>query len=213
MTKWFRKPFSGASQPREEDDKPLTNGKAYLVPREQEEDDIEVDVERGQKRRFWKPSKREQQIATLQSGYVELMEVNRSIREYMDQQVLAQQRLLSAIEQLPEAAQRLEHVSNAVDQQTASLESIREQLGTHQQESREASSAVHGLGETVAQVDQSTKLATERMEALTGKVNAQEQLYRDSFQRLRRNLFVLAGLVLALAALGVGWLVYSSLRL
>jgi len=120
MRKWFQKvrdACAGFLQPQEEQE--------YIDVRperiEEHAAGIEDRPEGGLLSRLHHVSKRDQQIATLQAGYTELLGLVRSIREHLDMQAQAQDKIVDTVDRFNQTLSLMDETSKMSSRTMADL--------------------------------------------------------------------------------------------
>ena len=96
-------------------------------------------------------------MQTLQSGYVEMLDLMRSISSHLDQQAQSQTRLLQSLECFPEAVDGLKHVGKATAQQTEVLKLVRDQLESTAQHEQDIVGSMDGFNRTLHLMDETNR--------------------------------------------------------
>jgi hypothetical protein len=79
------------------------------------------------------PSHKKQQIAALQSGYEEMLDLSRSIRDHLDSQQALQLKIGETLDQVPEAVGHLRQICRNADRQSEAISSLVESTCTTQE--------------------------------------------------------------------------------
>lgn len=133
-------------------------------------------------------ARRKKQITTMESGSREVLSLVRSLRENMDQQVLAQKSLLKHV---PEAAESVRKLAEYTGQNSELLRMMHEQLESSQENTRNMSETVSRFNDTMVSMDKTTQLLLERAQ------RSEERLYKI-LRRSQRRLALLMLLILLL---------------
>lgn len=72
------------------------------------------------------PSQKKQQLAALQSGYNEMLDLTRSIRDHLASQNEVQTKISTTLEHLPETVSHLQHICRNADRQSEAIYSLME---------------------------------------------------------------------------------------
>jgi hypothetical protein len=133
-------------------------------------------------------ARRKKQITTMESGSREVLSLVRSLRENMDQQVLAQKSLLKHV---PEAAESVRKLAEYTGRHTELLQLMHGQLESSQENTRNLSETVSRFNDTMVSMDKTTQLLLERAQ------RSEERLYK-MLRRSQRRLALLMILILLL---------------
>jgi len=135
-------------------------------------------------------ARREQQLATLQQGYQELVGLIGAVRDQLEKQNHVQEKLVGYLDHVPEVVDGLKHVAVCTEQQARVLQQFDRTLTTMEESSRGSAQTIAGLVESA---------------------RASEDLMRDMLERSERRLVMMVS-VLCLATLVVlGGSVYLGL--
>lgn len=104
-----------------------------ISERKKAPDYIPATAENRQNNTGWKDklsiqTKRDRQIAALQQGYQETVELIRSIREHLEQQNELQQQVARSLDELTPAVTGLQGLRGATEKQTEVLDGLRRQM-------------------------------------------------------------------------------------
>jgi hypothetical protein len=144
-------------------------------------------------------ARRKKQITTMESGSREVLSLVRSLRENMDQQVLAQKSLLKHV---PEAAESVRKLAEYTGRHTELLELMHNQLEAGQENARNMSETVSRFNDTMVSMDKTTQLLLERAQ------RSEERLYK-MLRRSQRRLALLMLLIMLLVGGGFFGLHYA----
>ena len=156
-------------------------------------------------------TRRDQQLQTLQSGYVEMLDMMRSISRHLDRQAEAQDHLLKTLDHFPEAVEGLRNVGKATDQQVAVLGMVREQLEANSRHENGIIKSMEGFNKTLSQMDETTRSTTATIGDLVEISREAEDELRAMLERSEKRLTVLTGLLGAFGILAIGGAVYLGL--
>lgn len=70
------------------------------------------------------PSQKKQQMAALESGYHEMLDLSRSIRDHLESQQELQVKIGATLDQVPEAVGHLRHICRNADRQTEAISTL-----------------------------------------------------------------------------------------
>lgn len=70
------------------------------------------------------PSQKKQQLAALQEGYNEMLELSRSIRDHLESQQSLQGKVSEALEQVPEAVSHLRQICRTAEHQNSAISTL-----------------------------------------------------------------------------------------
>jgi hypothetical protein len=141
--------------------------------------------------RLRKGSKRDQQIAALQAGYTELLELIRAIRGHLDNQAQSQDKLLNMLQHLPDAVDGLKGVGRTTEQQAEVLELLRKQLESSVDHDDKLVDSMNRFNETLAVMDQTSRSSAETMSRLTDRTRDSEEQLRGMLERSEKRLVAL----------------------
>ena len=79
------------------------------------------------------PSHKKQQMAALQSGYDEMLDLSRSIRDHLDSQQELQVKIGETLDQVPEAVGHLRQICRNADRQSEAISNLVESTCTTQE--------------------------------------------------------------------------------
>ncbi len=156
--------------------------------------------------RWRAPQKREKQLATLQEGFSELVDLTRSIREHMDQQARTQQTLLDMMQHIPGAVDGLKNVGKASEQQTETLALLKRQLEAAARNEDHLVESMRSFNKTLALMDDMSKRTSQTVSSMAERTRDSEDLLRNILERSERRLvwMIVTLMVVTLAVLGVG---------
>ena len=90
-------------------------------------------AEKPQRAPLLPPSQKKQQMAALQSGYNEMLDLSRSIRDHLESQQELQVKIGETLDQVPEAVGHLRHICRNADRQTEAISSLVDSTGKTQE--------------------------------------------------------------------------------
>ena len=152
------------------------------------------------------PKRREQQLATLQQGFSELVDLTRSIREHMDQQAQTQKTLLDMMKHIPGAVESLQSVGKATEQQTETLALLRTQLEAAARNEGHMVDSMRNFNKTLTLMDDMSKRTSQTVSSMADRTRDSEDMLRNILERSERRLVytIVTLMVVTLTVLGVG---------
>lgn len=140
---------------------------------------------------FWSrlfSSRKKQQALAVQNGYLEMLDLIRTIRAHLDRQETVQTTVLSLLEKVPDAMQ----------QQSDVMSLFRQQLQNNLAHDQQLSDGISRLNDTLASMDSSQKSSARTVSDLINRSRESEQLLREVMRRSERRT---AALLLVFAVL------------
>ena len=135
----------------------------------------------------WRPgSKRDRQIAWLQAGYSETLDLLRSIRQHLDRQENVQVKMASVLDRLPESMEGLKSVHKAAEQQVVVLGLLRQQIEASVQHDQKLVESMNKFNETLGLMDETSRNSGRTVIDLIEKANNSESLLREVIERSER---------------------------
>jgi len=187
------------------------SGEPYLdVTPEKEQSVMAAQEEDGRQGGWlskWRaPKRREQQLATLQQGFSELVDLTRSIRAHMDQQAATQKTLLDMMQQLPGAVEGLKSVGKASEQQTETLALLRKQLESAARNEDHMVESMRSFNKTLTLMDEMSQRTSQTVSSMADRTRDSEDMLRNILERSERRLVytIVTLMVVTLTVLGVG---------
>ena len=166
-------------------------------------------VKQGWLGRIMRPRhRREQQLQTLQSGYLEMLEMMRSIRTHLDHQVQTQEKLVESLKHFPDAVDGLKSIGQATAQQTEVLGMVREQLEQTAHHEEEIVGSMNNFNKTLNQMDETNRNSTQTVSTLMERSHDSETALRAMMERSEKRMATLTGLMGFLALAAVGFALY-----
>lgn len=206
MSNWFTRLFSRRTSEDVE-----TENQPYIDTTEHRADSASG--------RSWLPARtlkrrREQQMATLQEGFSELVGLTRSIREHMDQQVATQETLVELMKHLPDAVEGLKSVGKATEQQTETLGLLKSQLESKTRHDQQMADSMTNFNRTLALMDKTSQSTAQTVGAMADRTKDSEEMLRNILERSERRLvwMVVMLMIGTLTVLGVGLYIGFSTR-
>ena len=153
----------------------------------------------------WRPvSKRDRQIAWLQAGYSETLDLMRSIRQHLDRQEDVQVKLANVLDRLPESMEGLKSVNKAAEQQVEVLGLLRHQIEANVHHDRKLVESMDKFNQTLGLMDETSRNSGRTVSDLIEKSKSSETLLREVIERSeRRFIFVTTLFVIVIVAAGV----------
>lgn len=155
----------------------------------------------------WPHSRRERQLAALQEGYKELLGLVRGIREHLERQQVMQEKLMEVLQQIPASMDNLRSFGELAAQQRELLAALQRQIDAATVSDRQLAESMNQFNQTLAALDQTTRLSGRAVERATSRAIEAEEMLRAAMERSERRFLgmgiVLALLILAVAAIGV----------
>ena len=106
----------------------------------------------------WQPSsKRDRQIAWLQAGYSETLDLLRSIRQHLDRQEDVQVKMANVLDRLPESMEGLKSVNKAAEQQVVILGLLRQQIEAGVQHDQKLVESMNKFNQTLGLMDETSR--------------------------------------------------------
>ena len=150
----------------------------------------------------WRPgSKRDRQIAWLQAGYSETLDLMRSIRQHLDRQEDVQVKMANVLDRLPESMDGLKSVNKAAEQQVVVLGLLREQIEANVHHDHKLVESMDKFNQTLGLMDETSRNSGRTVTDLIEKAKNSESLLREVIERSeRRFIFVTTLFVLVIIA-------------
>lgn len=150
----------------------------------------------------WRPgSKRDRQIAWLQAGYSETLDLMRSIRQHLDRQEDVQVKLANVLDRLPESMEGLKSVNKAAEQQVVVLGLLREQIEANVHHDQKLVESMDKFNQTLGLMDETSRNSGRTVTDLIEKSKSSETLLREVIERSeRRFVFMTTLFVLVIVA-------------
>jgi hypothetical protein len=150
----------------------------------------------------WRPgSKRDRQIAWLQAGYSETLDLMRSIRQHLDRQEDVQVKMANILDRLPESMDGLKSVNKAAEQQVVVLGLLRQQIEANVHHDQKLVESMDKFNQTLGLMDETSRNSGRTVTDLINKAKNSETLLREVIDRSeRRFVFVTTLFVLVIVA-------------
>ncbi len=160
----------------------------------------------------WKPvSKRDRQIAWLQAGYSETLDLMRSIRQHLDRQEDVQVKLANVLDRLPESMEGLKSVNKAAEQQVEVLGLLRQQIEANVHHDHKLVESMDKFNQTLGLMDETSRNSGRTVTDLIEKAKDSESLLREVIERSeRRFMFVTTLFVVVILAAGALFYFYGA---
>ncbi len=158
-------------------------------------------------------SKKEQQLATLQAGYREMLELVKAIRSNLDKQSDVQERMTSVLEKLPTSLDHLKEVTRAADQQVEVLGMLRQQLDNSIMHDEKLTESMKNFNETLGLMNNTSRQTSTMINTFADKSSQSEKSLQEMVKQSERRIIGLAiffALLFAAFAGGTGYLLYRS---
>lgn len=197
FTSRWRKPGAGDGAAAEYIDVTPTAG--HVAPPEQKESWLS---------RLRPGSKRDRQIAWLQAGYSEMLELMRTIRQHLERQEDVQHKMVSVLERVPESMESLKGITRVAEQQGEMINLLRQQTEAAAAHDRELIASMNRFNQTLGLLDETSRNSGRTVANLVEKSRESEDLLRTVIERSERRIMVVIGIFIAVVVLGVGGLMY-----
>jgi hypothetical protein len=135
----------------------------------------------------WRPgSKRDRQIAWLQAGYSETLDLMRSIRQHLDRQEDIQVKMANVLDRLPESMDGLKSVNKAAEQQVVVLGLLRQQIEANVHHDQKLVESMDNFNQTLGLMDETSRNSGRTVTDLIEKAKNSEALLREVIERSER---------------------------
>lgn len=149
---------------------------------------------------FWRrPSKRDRQIAALQTGYAEMIGLMRTIRTNLEKQTENQTVLYH---HLPDAISGLKAVGEHAQQQTQLLKMMHTQQAASLEHDKKIAGSMDRFNDTLTVMDSTNQQAANMISELAERTQEAEDLVRSMLIRSQRRLMFMV-IILLLTTLSV----------
>jgi hypothetical protein len=150
--------------------------------------------------------RREQQLQTLQMGYMEMIQMMRSISAHLDRQADNQERVSKVVERFPEALDGLRSIGEATVQQGQMLGMVRDQMERSADNEEELLGSMNSFNKTLTVMDDTNRNTTQAIHTLVERARESESELRALMERSEKRMARLTGFMalLALAAVLFG---------
>jgi len=126
-------------------------------------------------------SRKKQQAVAMQNGYLEMVDLARSIRTHLDRQEDVQARVLTMLEKVPDT----------MDRQHEVMTLFKQQLEGNLENDRKLTESMGQLNGTLSGMDESQKASTRTVTDLIHRSRESEQLLREVMRRAERRMTIL----------------------
>jgi len=176
---------------------------------------------------FWKrASQRDEQLARISEGYVELVDMVRCIRDQADAQYQNNMILRESLVHLPGAIKGLEGFGKSHEHVGTALEKIHEQMLNYSAKDERMAESMDGFNDTLKGMDDTSKATIQtfdrvqermrdsdiRMENLFTNVRSSEEKVSETMMRLQRNMSIIQAFFLFCLLGVIGGLIYVILN-
>lgn len=178
----------------------------------------------GSRWAFWRrPSKRDQQLARISEGYLEMVDLVRAIRSQLESQNENNLILRDSLAHLPEAMKGLDSFSKSQRTVGKALKEIHGQLKKSGSRDQKLVESMGGFNDTLKGMDDTSRATMQtfdrvqermrdsdiRMENLFQNVQNTEEKVGETMVRLQRNMAIMQGLFLFCLMIVIGVLVFT----
>lgn len=153
-------------------------------------------------------SRRDRQIAWLQAGYSEMLDLMRGIRQHLDRQEDVHQKMVAALEHLPASMDHLKSVGKAAEQQVEMLAVLRHQIESSTAHDQQLVESINRLNQTLGVMDETSRTSARTFVEFVERSKETERLLHRSVDRSERRVFFVAGVFLVIVILIAGSVVY-----
>lgn len=162
--------------------------------------------------RWRAPRKQEQRLATLQEGFSELVGLTRSIREHMEQQAHMQRTLVEMMAHIPGAVEGLKSVGRATEQQTQTLNLLKQQLESAARNEQHMADSMVQFQKTLSVMGEMSQNTTRTVTSMAERAADSDAVLRRMLERSEKRLvyMIVSLMVLAVAVVGAGWYITRS---
>ena len=157
-------------------------------------------------------SQRERQIAWLQAGYSEMLDLVRSIRTHLDRQEDIQHKLIGTLEHLPESLDGLKGISKATEQQVEVLSLLHNQIESSVRHDQQLVESMNHFNETLGLMDETSRNSGRTVSDLVQRSREAEDLLKDVIERSERRVAFLITVFVLVTFVAVGSLLYLGLN-
>jgi hypothetical protein len=160
----------------------------------------------------WRPnSRRDVQIASLQSGFLEIRNLLSSIREHLDLQQDIQRKIVGVLEQIPTSMDGLKNISQAAGQQVEVLGILRNQVEASAQHDQQLIESMNRFNQTLGFMDETSRNASKTISDLIDKSRESEILLREVVLRSERRILLVIVAFLILMMGGAAAVIHYEL--
>ena len=202
-----------------------------LGPEPPKREELFAPEEKVSKWAFWRrPSKRDQQLARISEGYLEMIDLVRAIRGQLESQNENNVILRDTLSHLPDAMkgldQGLERFSKSQQVVGKALGEIHTQMKTYNEKDERLAVSMDGFNDTLKGMDDTSKATMKtfdrvqermrdsdiRMENLFQNVQNTEEKVSDTMVRLQRNMAVMQYIFLGCLMVVIAVLVFTVIK-
>lgn len=173
---------------------------------------------------FWRrPSKRDQQLARISEGYLEMVDLVRAIRSQLETQNENNLILRDSLAHLPEAMKGLDSFSKSQHTVGEALKEIHGEMQSYSAKDQKLAESMTDFNDTLKGIDGTSKATMQtfdrvqermrdsdiRMENLFQNVQNTEEKVSDTMVRLQRNMAVMQYIFLFCLMIVIGVLVFA----
>jgi len=176
---------------------------------------------------FWRRGQqRDEQLARITEGYVELVDLVRAIKSQADSQHRNNVILRESLSHLPEAIKSLEGFGNSHQKVGSALEKIHDQMKSYSAKDQRLAESMDDFNGTLKGMDDTSKATIQtfdrvqermrdsdiRMENLFNNVRNTEEKVSDTMVRLQRNMSIMQTFFMICMLAAIGGLIYTLLN-
>ncbi len=176
---------------------------------------------------FWRrPSKRDQQLARISEGYVEMVDLVRAMRNQLESQNENNIILRESLAHLPKAVEGLQNFSKSQESVGQALEKVHGQMVRYTEKDEKLADSMNGFNNTLKGMDDTSKASIKtfdrvqermrdsdiRMENLFQNVQASEEKVSDTMVRLQRNMAIMQIFFLVCLLGAIGALIFTLMK-
>jgi len=158
-------------------------------------------------------ARRESQRQTLQAGYLEMLQMMRSISSNLARQSEMHCTRIEALEQLPEVLKGMESVGRATEEQTKLLGVVQQQLTVNAEQDEKMIGSLNSFNETLGVMDETSRRSSQTIGTLVDHSKESERELRSMLERSEKRLTsmmtMMTFVVLAAAVFG-GYIVFQN---
>ena len=156
-------------------------------------------------------AKRDAQIANLQVGYCELIELIRSVRTQLEKQSDFDEKLAGTLDHVPVAVEGLNRISEHTEQQGKVLKTLQDQIKSSAENDREFIHGIHRFNETLSTMEESSKRSTDTMLGLFESTQKSEAMMRTLLERSEKRFIIMVSTLSMAALVLIGTTIYFAL--
>ena len=160
----------------------------------------------------WPVSKRDRQIAGLQAGYTEMLDLVRGLREHLERQQQVQEKMVQVLDRLPDSIDGLKNVGKAAEQQVEVLSLLRNQIEAGTRHDQQLVDSMKQFNQTLSVMDETSRHSGRAVNQLVEKAAESERTLREAMERSERRFLVALGFFAAIAVLSVGVVLWVTWR-